>query len=81
MSAKNGISPTFLRVMAMNEYLTIRITKSLDADKIVGIDGKIYKVGYGMILRIPKLNAMAFLMRGAAEIVDEVDLFFEEAML
>ena len=62
-------------------YLTIRITRFLEADEIAGVDGRVYRVGYGMIVTLPELNARAFLERGAAELVDEADLFLEEAIL
>ena len=63
------------------KYKTIRITGFLEADKILGVDGRVYRVGYGMIVTLPKLNADVFLKRGVAEPVDEADLFLEEAML
>ena len=63
------------------EYKTIRITGFLEADRIMGVDGRIYRVGYGMIVTLPELNADVFLKRGVAEPVDEADMFLEEVIL
>ncbi len=61
-------------------YRTIRITGFLETDKIMGVDGRVYRVGYGMVVTLPELNAEVFLKRGVADPVDEADLFLEEAI-
>ena len=65
------------------EFRTVRIVKSLESDRIVGADGRVYRVGKGMVVTLPKLNAEVLVSRGAARPVemDEADLFLEEAVL
>lgn len=65
-------------------FLAVRIVLPLESDEILGADGKIYRVRFGDVVTLPRLNAEVLIRRGAAEPVeepDEADLFLEEAML